>query len=102
MNPRWKFGVLVLAVAGVFPFALASETLRVLQFGSESADRVIAAAVGPGGDTWVVGWTSGAFPGHIGAGNDDVFAARVSATGEMLWTRQFGFAQSDSGTAVAI
>jgi uncharacterized protein (TIGR03437 family) len=71
------------------------------QFGTaaffEQANGVALDATG----VYVVGQTSGTFPGQSSAGGIDVFLRKYDANGGVVWTRQFGSAAADCGVAVA-
>jgi hypothetical protein len=72
--------------------------LWIRQFGTAFSDEPKAAAPGPSGSVYVVGWTSGSLGGpHIGGG--DVFVARYDSTGARLWVKQFGTSSNDYATA---
>jgi hypothetical protein len=49
-----------------------------------------ASAIAVYGDLYVVGWTSGALPGQIHAGNSDAYLRKYNTDGSEAWTRQFG------------
>jgi hypothetical protein len=49
----------------------------------------------------VVGHTAGAFPGHVSAGNYDVFVVKFDDAGNELWSRQFGTSGADFSPSVA-
>lgn len=49
----------------------------------------------------VSGTTSGALPGQTSAGLQDAFLRKYDASGNELWTRQFGSSADDLGLAVA-
>ena len=72
-----------------------------LQTGDGSAaDRFYAVASDGAGGAYVAGYTGGSFAGTPGAGDKDAVVARVSATGELLWSRQLGGSGEDKGLAV--
>jgi len=52
------------------------------------------------GNAFIAGWTSGSLGGP-NAGRSDAFLAKYDASGNLLWTRQFGTSDYDYGTAVA-
>jgi hypothetical protein len=54
------------------------------------------------GNVYVTGAASGALPGQVWAGADDVFLVRFDALGSRTLTRQWGSAQSDTGAALAL
>lgn len=82
-------------------FNFAGNQLWVVQFGTTEDDfpsNVVADATG----VYVVGDTSGTFPGETPRGENDVFLTRFTADGEQDWTTQFGSRGHDVGYANAI
>jgi hypothetical protein len=71
------------------------------QFGTASSDSASGVAVDATGVN-VVGSTSGTLPGQTSAGGTDAFARKYDVNGDVLWTRQFGTASSDSASGVAV
>jgi hypothetical protein len=61
----------------------------VRQFGTKSEDRPGALAISPSGHFYVAGTTSGNLRG-VNAGQKDAFLTKFDATGEILWTEQWG------------
>ena len=59
------------------------------QFGTESMDLAFGVAADDNG-IYVVGQTSGLFPGQSRAGSIDAFIRKYDTSGNELWTRQFG------------
>jgi hypothetical protein len=54
-------------------------------------------------DVYVSGWTTGSLPGNTSKGGTDAFVARIdSATGRLLWVKQFGTPYDDHGYAAAV
>lgn len=64
--------------------------------GTQSAvdDEAHGVAAGPGG-VYVVGVTSGSFPGQTGAGAKDAVVVKFDPAGTQLWIRQFGTSAED-------
>jgi len=71
------------------------------QFGAGGADIASGVAVHPNGEVSVVGTTSSALPGQAAAGSFDAFVRRYNATGDEVWTRQFGTAVGDNARRLA-
>jgi hypothetical protein len=67
----------------------SGDLLWTRQFGTATTDGAIAVAVHPNGTVYVAGYTHGDLQG-AGKGDSDVFLRKYSATGDVLWTRQFG------------
>lgn len=86
------------------------EVLWAHALGGPGADEARAVALLTGGDLFVTGSFSGTVdfdpgPGRtelVSAGASDVFVARLSPRGELVWARRFGGAQADTGLDVAV
>ncbi len=78
--------------------------------GGPGADEARAVAILPEGDVFVVGSFSGIAdfapgPGRTeltSAGGTDVFVARLTPKGELVWARRLGGAQIDTGLDIAV
>jgi hypothetical protein len=54
-------------------------------------------------NVYVTGVTFGSYPGFSNAGSADIFVLKLaSATGNRLWTRQFGGNKEDRGSGIAV
>jgi uncharacterized protein (TIGR03437 family) len=71
------------------------------QFGTSGDDLLREAAVNDTG-AYVAGSSSGALPGQVNAGGEDVILRKYDATGSVVWTVQFGTASADIGSALAL
>lgn len=71
------------------------------QFGTEQVDEVRGVATGPDGGVYVVGGTRGALADGA-VGDEDAFLRLYDASGEVVWTRQFGVAGADRAEQVAV
>jgi Ca2+-binding RTX toxin-like protein len=60
------------------------------QFGSAVYDNVSSTVLDASGNVIVSGNTSGALPGQIHQGSDDVFVAKYDTNGTLLWSNQLG------------
>ncbi len=69
------------------------------QFGRRSYDSATGVRASPAG-IYVAGYTSRTLPGQTSAGYRDAFVRRYDAVGNIVWTRQFGSAGSDTAHAV--
>jgi hypothetical protein len=72
------------------------------QFGTDRFDAARAVAVDRVGNTYVVGQTSGAFPGFSVSPDYDAFLRKYDAAGNHVWTQQFGSMYLDVPYGVAI
>lgn len=69
---------------------------------SPEAVWAYAVAFTPTGGVAVVGETLGAIPGEVHAGGADAFVRVFDADGAVLWTDQFGTAETDVASGVAV
>lgn len=73
------------------------------QLGTPGADDAFGATVDHDGNVLVTGSTSGLLhPGGTSAGETDIFLAKYSADGVLLWARQCGQSMDDRGNSVAV
>jgi uncharacterized protein (UPF0548 family) len=75
--------------------------LWTTQFGTASAEYLTALSAADGG-LFVYGYTSGALPGQVSAGNYDPFLRRYDANGGETWTHQFGTGSMEEGRGLAV
>ena len=54
------------------------------------------------GNTYVAGVTGGVLPGQTSAGSSDAFLRKYDASGNELWTRQFGTSGSDKALGITV
>jgi hypothetical protein len=87
--------------AFVRKYAPAGIELWTRQFGTASSDFARSVAVDAAGNVLVAGSTLGSLAGPS-AGNTDAYVRKYSAAGAELWTRQFGGADCDESTALAV
>lgn len=74
-----------------------------VQTGTTLADDIgYGAAVGPGGDVWVTGFTGGNLDNNTNGGYGDLFLTRYDAAGNRLWTVLQGAGAREWGTGVAV
>jgi hypothetical protein len=79
------------------------EFLSVAQFGSPRNDRLVSLAMGPTGQMYLAGFTTGGVGFEDGHGGEDVFVARVAPTGTSLEAvLQFGGAGDDRVTYMTV
>jgi hypothetical protein len=78
----------------------------VHSYGGASFDQATAVAVDGSGNAYITGQFTG--PATFGAttlpgaGSGDVFVAKVSATGALVWAQGFGSPLSDTGTSIFV
>jgi hypothetical protein len=71
------------------------------QFGTTSFDAANGVSVDSTG-IYVVGYTQGTFPGQSSAGARDAFLRKYDASGNEVWTRQFGESNADAANGVSV
>lgn len=71
------------------------------QLGTEWHDYATAGVCDSAGNILITGLTEVALGGPR-QGNDDIFLAKYAANGDLLWTRQFGTADSEHGADLTI
>ena len=111
-NYKYYFGLLVglfvavLVLAGVARVGgkEAVEIEWIRQFGSSAIDYNygFGPAVDADGNVHTTGYTYGALPGQVNAGANDVFVRKYDATGNEVWTRQFGTLGQDYSFSQAV
>ncbi|MCK5606380.1 SBBP repeat-containing protein, partial [Candidatus Pacearchaeota archaeon] len=76
--------------------------LWIKQFGSTDWDDSSGIAVDANGNSYVTGNTSGDLAGTGHAGLYDVFMTKYDTSGNPLWIKQFGSANHDYGSGIAV
>jgi Beta-propeller repeat len=76
--------------------------LWVKQFGTGTADSGNGIAIDSKGNSYVTGYTNGAFAGNTSAGDYDVLIAKYDSSGTEVWVKQFGTGTADSGKGIAL
>ncbi|MBI4310832.1 MAG: SBBP repeat-containing protein [Chloroflexi bacterium] len=71
------------------------------QFGTSGNDAGYSVSADNFGNVYIVGYTSGALPGQIGAGDIDAFLRMYGTAGNYVWTRQFGSSAHDEAWGVS-
>jgi len=74
----------------------------IKQFGTTGFDRGICIALDQLRNIYVCGYTDGAFPGQVSAGDLDVFIAKFDKNGNEIWIKQFGTVALDEAFGMAI
>src|SRR2546427_309815 len=74
---------------------------RLRQFGTSHFDQANGIALDASG-VYVSGLTWDALPGQTSAGSGDAFLRKYDASGNVLWTRQFGSSDFDQADNVAV
>jgi hypothetical protein len=87
--------------AFIAKYSASGVRLWTRQIGTDSGDNGWGVAVNNAGNAFICGPTSGSLGGP-NAGGSDAFIAKYSASGVLLWTRQFGTDTDDKGWAVAV
>jgi len=105
----------MIAVLGFVPTVAVAWTptspqVSVAVFGSTGADYATSVAVDGSGNIYTVGFFNGTVDFDPGAGTsylastgaDDVFVLKLSSTGDFVWARGFGGANSDYASSVTV
>jgi len=71
------------------------------QFGTTSADFAYGISVDASG-VYVAGYTNGTLPGQTSSGSYDAFVRKYDASGNVLWTRQFGTSSTDYAYGISV
>lgn len=79
----------------------AGDRLWTTQWGTNATDNAITVALDGLGNAYVGGATRGMIDGQPNAGLTDGLLTKLDASGNLLWTRQWGTAQNESTTDVA-
>lgn len=82
-------------------YSTTGALLWTRQLGTSSDDWSHAVDVDGAGNAFITGHTYGSL-GGAHSGTADVFIAKYSAAGALLWTRQIGTSSSDYGEAIAV
>jgi hypothetical protein len=67
----------------------------IRQVGTSMDDYLLRVVSGPSGNTCLVGYTWGSFPGYSNDGGRDVFAIMIDPLGAVRWVVQFGTGGED-------
>jgi hypothetical protein len=101
----WSTAITALIVAMCSQTVLAGEPpydmVWALQSGTSGTDVAYAARASDAGSTVVCGYTTGDF-GGANAGFKDIFTAKYSLEGDLLWVWQNGTGADDEARAVAV
>ena len=90
------------ADAFIVAFSGQGGTLWTRQFGTPGVDDAEAIGFDAAGQPFVAGRAGGALYGAAASGGSDAFLAATSSTGDIDWVRQFGGADDDYATALAV
>jgi hypothetical protein len=77
------------------------EVVWTRQFGTAKYDDALGIATSAQ-DVYVAGNTAGALPGHVNAGDYDVFVRKYDAKGGAVWTQQFGGRAHEELLSIAV
>ena len=70
--------------------------------GTDEDEYVYSSAVDSNGNIFVTGETEGAFEGFTNAGGSDIFLTKWDTDGTEAWTKQWGTAEYDYGSSIAV
>ena len=80
----------------------AGDEVWTRQFGGGGGESAASVKVDRAGNTYVVGGTRAALPGHTNIGDFDCFIVKFDASGADVWTRQFGTNIEDYALTVSL
>ena len=83
-------------------FDPSGNTLWTQQIGTSQYDYGMSVAVDSSGHAILCGYTYGAFPGFVNAGNYDAFMAKFDSSGNMTWLQQIGSPADDEFHSAAV
>ena len=84
-------------------YGSAGRRLWARQFGSVDTDNAAGVATDAAGSIYLAGWTSGdLFAPNRGGDLDDAWVAKFGPDGVRRWGRQFGTADADGATGIAV
>lgn len=81
-------------------FDIAGQQAWSRQLGTSADDQAAGVSADALGSVFVTGYTHGDLSGPS-AGGRDAFVSKYAASGDLLWTRQFGSPGDDEGTSIA-
>ena len=87
--------------AFVRKYDAAGNVVWTHQFGTSTEDAVFAISVGASG-IYAAGVTRGALPGQTSSGGHDAWVRKYDASGNEVWTRQFGSASVDLAGGISL
>lgn len=85
----------------VAKFSSGGDLIWSRQFGSSTLDSGASIAIDSSGDLFITGSTYGNIGGP-NLGRSDVFISKLTSTGAVLWSRQYGTQEDDYGKSVAL
>jgi len=88
--------------AFVRKYDAAGNDVWTSQFGTTASDFAQGVAVDAAGNVYVAGRTEGVLTDQSSAGGHDAFVRKYDASGNELWTRQFGSAARDWALGIAV
>lgn len=74
----------------------------VRQTGTSMDEYLLRVSTGPSGNTYLVGYTWGNFPGYVNAGGRDAYVIMVDPLGEIRWNAQFGTPEEELAEGAAV
>lgn len=77
-------------------------SLYTQQWGTASADAVLAVKADADGNVYAFGVTAGAMPGASSSGGVDLVLTKYHRDGQRLWVRQFGSVGNDEAGGITI
>jgi hypothetical protein len=72
------------------------------QFGSDDAETATHVYIGPEGNIYLSGSTSGSLSGQPNSGAGDAFVAKYDPAGAQVWVSQFGTSEQEAAGSIAL
>jgi hypothetical protein len=106
MRPRIRARVTVLLAAAALPLSLSPARAETVdwsrQFGTVGFDVSWGVSTDASGNAYVAGSVEGRLPNQTHRGGTDAFVRAFDASGNVLWTRQFGTRRYDAAYETAV
>jgi hypothetical protein len=99
LNPQFAFAILAASLCRHGAAAITLEWTR--QFGTTTTDSAGAVSADGSGNVYLTGTIWGRIPGPGDQTTADAFVNKYDASGSLIWTRQFGSTNDDSGDGVS-
>lgn len=94
---------MVLCLSGLFPVVNvhAQQIEWIRQLGTADDDLNYGVSTDLFGNVYITGSTEGSLSGP-NAGGEDAYISKYDFSGNLLWTRQFGTADNDTGSGISV
>jgi hypothetical protein len=83
-------------------YSTTGSLLWTRQVGTSTTDFAIELALDSSGNVYVLGYTLGSFAGFTNAGAEDIFVAKYSTNGTLVWVKQYGTSASEDPRGIIV